>query len=260
MSKLVITRALKVLVLLSSGTVMAASYSPQVPRKAPGPAISSFDKFSSLRSRVLDIIGSSKSRLVIATDLLTDGHISSALYLAKYRKVKVNVLLKKSKAGSYLSRLRYLKAQGISVSDRPSDLDPDFPTVIMQDTRLYRITRDLNVLRPELGGQVLAASPKDLKAFVKVLTRVFQGSEQLVPKPLMQIKSRPSRGRGRRYRRNSEYYNYDRSAPSRRPRNVPTKLPQATIIQNRRKEDKQEQRDPSIVSPSLSIQGDPLHE
>ncbi|SMF34561.1 hypothetical protein [Pseudobacteriovorax antillogorgiicola] len=229
----------------SSRHSMAATSSPrapQVPQKTPGPAQESFSDFKSLRARLLNLIGSAQKRVILVSDFLTDGDISSALYLAKYRKVNVNVLLGKRKANRYLSRVRFLNQQGISVSHRPLSLPIKAPTVLLVDNQLYTVTRDLDVLRPEMGSTLSQVAPAPMNEFLKALIAAFKNQRSLRSTPLPQV-GRPRRHKAvsqrypKPYRVNPDRgYNYDRYRPAAKPDNVPTRLPKDTVYQKRQKQ------------------------
>ena len=216
------------LVLICPWAQGAQRLAPQKPLKSPGPASFQFRHFKELQAHILNIIGSAQKSVVLITDFLTDGEISSALYLAKYRKIKVEVFLGSNRVNKYLSRVNFLKQQGIKVSLRPQ-LPLSDPSLLLVDHQLYRITRDLDVLRPEVSGQLVLASPKLTNLMVRSLSN---------PKNNVKITTRPypKVGRARNHYRQKRWtkpytgsndgsYNYDRARIQKRPENVPTDLP-----------------------------------
>jgi hypothetical protein len=92
--------------------------------------ISDFDSFSKMRFEVLNLVGAAKTRIWLVTDYLTDGEVVSALFLARYRKLDVKVLLGKKKAYSYMSRLGYLRQQNIPVYIKPNNFPSGYPTQV----------------------------------------------------------------------------------------------------------------------------------
>jgi hypothetical protein len=222
-------------------------HAPQAPVPVPGFSLKNTANFDELRHNVLELIGSSKKRVWLITDYLTDGDVVSALFLAKYRKVDVKVLLGRSKQNQYLSRLSYLKAQNIPVFTRP---EHGFvaPTLVFVDQKLYTINRDLNSLARIGQAQIAQASPADVKNFVSWFRDALEYPEPAVVRPEMQVgRSRNRPAESRQWTSPSETptpryngeadgsYNYDRSSLSRRaPEGVPTQLPRVPVWQKNR--------------------------
>jgi hypothetical protein len=218
-------------------------YAPQAPVPVPGFALKNTANFDELRHNVLELIGSSKRRIWLITDYLTDGDVVSALFLAKYRKVDVKVFLGRHKQNQYLSRLSYLKQQNIPVFTRP---EHGFvaPTLVFVDQKLYTINRDLNSLARIGQAQIAQASPADVKNFVSWFRDALEYPEPAVVRPEIQVgrsRNRPADSRRTspaeadtpvsRYDGEADgSYNYDRSSLSRRaPEGVPTQLPKVPV-------------------------------
>jgi hypothetical protein len=224
-------------------------YAPQAPVPVPGFSLKTTANFDELRHNVLELIGSSKRRIWLITDYLTDGDVVSALFLAKYRKVDVKVFLGRTKQNQYLSRLSYLKQQNIPVFTRP---EHGFvaPTLVFVDQKLYTITRDLNSLARIGQAQIAQASPADVKNFVSWFRDALEYPEPAVVRPEIQVgrsRHRPAESRRpasaaddappvSRYNGEADgSYNYDRSSLSRRaPEGVPTQLPKVPVWQKNR--------------------------
>lgn len=102
------------------------------------------NNFAALRNEVLGMIGGASRRIWLTTDFLTDGEIVSALYVAQYRKVHVLVLLGRSRANHFMSRLGYLKEQKITVFLRPPRFTPESPTLLLADDTLTMIDGELD--------------------------------------------------------------------------------------------------------------------
>ena len=166
-------RHLFILLALLWSTSSYGKYAPQIPQPSPKYSKVKFANFNALKKSVLGLISSSRERIVLISDFLTDGDISAALYLAKYRKVKVNVFLSKKNANRYLSRVRFLNQQGISVNYRSKTLKPYYPTTILIDSKLYNISRDLNVLKPDVPAILRQAPPGKMRTFVKSLCSTY---------------------------------------------------------------------------------------
>ncbi len=242
-------------------------YAPQAPVPVPGFSLKNTANFDELRHNVLELIGSSKRRVWLITDYLTDGDVVSALFLAKYRKVDVKVFLGRTKQNQYLSRLSYLKSQNIPVFTRP---EHGFvaPTLVFVDQKLYTINRDLNSLARIGQAQIAQASPADVKNFVSWFRDALEYPEAAVMRPELQVgrsRSRPAESRRSsaadegtpvsKYNGEDDgSYNYDRSSLSRRaPEGIPTKLPKVPVWQKNREI---RQNMPPPITPMLPVPAD----
>lgn len=104
------------------------------------------DGFPAARNEVLTLIGGATQRIRVVTDFLSDGEIVSALYIAQYRKVNVQVLLGQGRATHTLSRLNYLKSQNIPVWIRPRGFMSQNPTILLVDQKLYALNGELDYM------------------------------------------------------------------------------------------------------------------
>jgi hypothetical protein len=206
---------------------------PGVPR-----AVSSF---AEVRSAVLDSIAGATRRIWIVTEYLTDGEIVSALYVAQYRKLDVQVLLGRGRSNAYMSRLSYLKNQNIPVYLRPEAFKPAQPTGVLTDDQLTWVDGDLDFLSRVRKFNLTTATPQDRETFTKAfadaaglkvpavaapIPLVGRGNAKGVPQaysgprpdPQLPASSTASGGAG-----GDAYYYGRTSAP--RPSDVPAKLP-----------------------------------
>ena len=196
------------------------------------------NNFKELREEVLQIISKSQKRIWLSTDYLTDGDIVTALYFAKVRKLHVFVLLGSQKASSHMSRLNYLKQNNIPTYIKPSTLQPKAATLIYSDSRLYRISRDLNSYNKTGSAKISLASVQDLKTYKRDFIRAIKNpiTARVKPIPLVgrarkhSYKAKPKRSNS--YQRHNSAisptgtYNYDKTPRSyRAPKGVNTSLP-----------------------------------
>ncbi|NRA63749.1 MAG: hypothetical protein HRU19_04655 [Pseudobacteriovorax sp.] len=208
---------------------------PQIPQAVPPQPSQSFVNYAGLRANILSKIGSAKKTVILITDFLTDGDISSSLYLAKYRKVRVLVYLGGPKLNFYLSRVKFLKRQGITVMVRPNLVGFSEATILITDNRVYRINRDLDTLKPNKPSKMVLGSPKYNRRLFEALSKAPKNAN-IVPRPYQRAGNPRGRsagsGWGSPYRGDrSGTYNYDRGAPQRRPDNVPKVLPKVPLYQ-----------------------------
>lgn len=235
--------------LLSQGKELA----PQRPQKAPWFPHKKAENFNELKHIIMELIGRAESRIILYTDFLSDGEISSGLFLAQYRKVQTVVFLGETAMNRYLSRLGYLKAQNIPVFVRPAARSQfREPTVILVDRQLYRINRDLDVLKPQLGAEIQLANPEWVSRFEAELVAVLKNNKQAIPTPLPQV-GRAGRGGSGMQKMPSHYqgeqdgsYNYDRVRANHRPApGVPTKLPKTPVYEQRRRQVESQRKAPA---------------
>ncbi|MFW7379448.1 MAG: hypothetical protein ACOH5I_11615 [Oligoflexus sp.] len=238
----------------------AQDTAPQRPQKAPWFAHNKAENFNELKHIVADLIGRAESRVILYTEFLTDGEISSALFLAQYRKIQTIVFLGGSSMNRYLSRLGYLKAQNIPVFVRPRQSQFREPTILLVDRHLYRISRDLDVLKKQVGAEIQLASPSWVNRFEAELVEALKNNKQAIPKPLPMV-GRPGSHPQSRQNVPIDYqgdpdgtYNYDRAAGRRKsvPAGVPTKLPKTTVFEQRQRMLENKQTSPSQTSEQVA--------
>jgi len=194
------------------------------------------DSFSELRREVLTLISGATSRIWLATGYLTDGEIVSALYVAQYRKINVTVLLGRSRANHYMSRLAYLKNQNIPVFLQPPTYKSNFQTSILVDDRLLEATGDLDFLAKYKKVDLQIASPADTQAFQAIFSQAASSKVEAKATALPLVgRARPQQQTGRALTlpaveapsqapQNEGVYIYDRKQTP-RPEGVPAKLP-----------------------------------
>lgn len=129
-----------------------------------------YGDFASLRARLLSEIGAATRSIKVASPYLTDGEFVTALFLAQYRKVDVQVLLGRERASHYLSRLNYLKSQNIPVFLIPADFKPRDKSALVVDGKLLWIDGDLDSLKKTRRTVVSVAEADEANDFVARFT------------------------------------------------------------------------------------------
>ncbi len=212
------------------------------------------DSFNELRREIVEMFGSAEKRIWMVTDYLSDGDIVSSLYIAKYRKTQVQVLLGKEKANHYLSRLNFLKKQNIPVFLKPKDFPFSYPTQILIDQKLILIDSELD-FKTRRGKFVITYANESLRnqyqeTFAQALNLSLPAKARKLP-----LVGNP-RPYGRRYRGQPSYsppiqskdgaYIYSRGRQP-RPQEVPKRLPGKTIWQKKQERKTTDQKDGNIV-------------
>lgn len=210
------------------------------------------NNFNELREEVLQIISKSQKRIWLTSDFLTDGDIVTALYFAKVRKLHVFVLLGQRQASDYRSRLNYLKQNKIPTYIRPPSLKPSTPTLIYSDSRLYKISRDLNTYKKKEKAIISLGSPSDLELYKRDFIHAIKHPMTAKAKPVPLV-GRRSRNKNNYYKKTSGYskkpssntykraispsgsYHYDKSPKSYRPPSgVNTSLPKVPVYMKKK--------------------------
>jgi hypothetical protein len=257
----VMMRLLIILALVSSGPLAAQTSETR----------RTWDTFADVRAEILNAIGGAQRRIWLATDFLSDGEIVSALYVAQYRKLEVQVLLGRAKSNAYMSRLNYLKTQNIPVWLKPGGFEPKVPTALLVDDLFLSVDGELDFLargrKFTVVTENLGQKEQFLANFPTAVQRGIPAHARAVP---LVGKARAASGqnhgtvsKGSVYRpdlggNQTELggYKYDRvrEAP---PRGVPTKLPKTTIWQEREKRSESEQAQEAAPAPQGDSPRDP---
>lgn len=214
--------------------------------------ILNMNSFAELRSGILNLISGAKQRIWLVSDYLTDGEIVTALYIGKYRGVDTKVLLGKRKSNMYMSRLRYLKNQNIPVFYKPEKFPSGYPSQVLVDGSLYKISGELNFLDKSRAFKIQKGTKIELDNYIEEFQKAtMQGSPEvsetvpLVGKAKHNAMGQPLAAREpvhnllpppreAPYVNMGETYNYDRSPSSRSaPEGLARKLPSKTIAQER---------------------------
>jgi hypothetical protein len=222
-------------------------------------AVKTFNGFSEVRSELLNFMGGAKKRIWLSSNYLTDGDLVSALYIAKYRKLDVQVLLGKRKSNFYMSRLNFLKNQKIPVSIEPRSFPTSGQSAVLVDDNLLVINGDLNFLNKNYKYKSYVASHdyrgEYVTAFAKATSQPIPA--RAIPRPLVgrprnqntttTATATPSTknpwkkptptARERFYFRaygKDGSYNYDRTAKETvAPSGVPTRLPSVPLYKKK---------------------------
>jgi hypothetical protein len=211
--------------------------------------------YGSFRDFLLSEMAKAQRRVWLYTEYLSDGDISSSLFLAKYRKLDVQVLLGSQKAQKYMSRLSNLKANQIDVFLKPKNFRIDDHTVMLIDDRLLRVNHDLDFMTTAQEFVVNFGQTQDSYEFSRKFSLAMEQKKPAIPKPLpavgrahsgpSEVYSPPSRGNDSQKSddntpknlapESSEAYHYKR-IKEKKPPEVPDRLPKVLKYQERDRE------------------------
>jgi len=225
--------------------------------------------YSELRHEILGIIGGATKKIWLVTPYLTDGEIATSLFMAKYRKLDVKVLLGRKNANKYLSRLGFLKRQNVPVFLAPEGFGFVDSTAILSDDRLVLVNGSLNFKASkfkfvskegtnqqveQFEKQFKAATAKQIPAIPRPTPYVGRpGRYTNIYRPGTKVKSHKEQDKNRSgtsgsvtrsYSRQPSLgaqnpdgsYNYNRKRPDKSGPGMPNRLPKETIQQKKLKE------------------------
>jgi hypothetical protein len=191
-----------------------------------------FKKYSDQRAALLERIASSKQRIILSTSYLTDGDVASALYLAKYRKLNVQVRLGAKQQNGYMSRMSFLRQQQINVSVDSRRDDEQYPTRLVADEKIFFYGSDLNFMTAATSFAEVLGTPEDLKSFLSQ----FEGSSA-AEVPSSEAKGHNDRSAAQRptdaASGGNDVFRYDRQQRSSVNSDMPKQLPRTPLYLRR---------------------------
>ncbi len=201
-------------------------WAPQKPQTAPEVVQKSLSTYAALRTELLALISKAQQRVWLFTDYLTDGEIASALFLAKYRNVDVQVILGKEKANAYLSRIHTLKKNDTPVF-APSEFRLGHPSGLLVDDQLYVIDSELDFRAKNTSFALLAARPTDANVFAQRFAVVTGRPPEMNRAIWSKARSAPPASSNPDYQgEKNGVYNYNKSTTVNELRpNIPKSLP-----------------------------------
>ncbi|MEZ4743467.1 MAG: hypothetical protein R3B45_13660 [Bdellovibrionota bacterium] len=201
--------------------------------------------FDELRTELINMISEATTRVWLSSNFLSDGDLVSALYIAKYRKLDVHVLLGRKKAANYMSRLRFLKTQSIPVFLMPANFPQYGQSALLVDEKFISINSELDFMVKKKGFTITYGNSSRSSAYMGAFANATNLTKPSPTKPVrlakrkksQQIrfhrakaeKNKPTQTIKKREDTNQTYY-YSGPSPK-RPETVPVKLPAKTLWQ-----------------------------
>lgn len=201
-------------------------WAPQKPQMTPETIQKAVSTYPALRTELLTLISKAQHRVWLFTDYLTDGEIASALFLAKYRNVDVQVILGREKANAYLSRLHTLRKNDTPVFS-PAEFRLGHPSGLLVDEQLYVIDSELDFRAKNTSFALLAARPTDTETFAQRFAVVTGRPPELNRAIWSKARSnKPSTSNPEYQGEKNGVYNYNKSTTVNELRpNIPKALP-----------------------------------
>ncbi len=187
--------AITTLVMIGTSPAVKARADVGSPDPGSGEA-TPFVNFSELKNSVVSKISAANARVWLSTDFLTDGDVVGALHLAKYRRVDVQVLLGRSKANAYMSRLGFLKNQEIPTWLKPRNFMPTMQSAILSDNQLFLIDGDLDFMTHRHNFVLRNATPAQAQEFGAAFQSAVAEGLDVKPTPVPSVGRAGTSGRG----------------------------------------------------------------
>lgn len=121
-----------------------------------------FDSFDGLRNALLTEIAAAKRRVWLISEFVSDHDIALSLYIAKFRKLDVQVILGQERLAGFLSQHRYLASHQVPVKIMTGVYRP---TLLVCDNRVFRINSDLDLLSDQRSFALSRVQAKHFKQF-----------------------------------------------------------------------------------------------
>lgn len=162
----------------------------------PGHAIAnasstqSYQHFFEVRHALLEQFGLAERRIWVFTPYFTDGDLASALFVAGYRKMDVQVHLGRQKAHLPMSRLRFLGQSNIPTYLSQKPPHKPLQSLILIDSKLFVLDAPLDFLLKNTrfrfgrfhamqGQPKESAKIRELQAYVSQKTPIKAGTRSL---------------------------------------------------------------------------------
>ncbi len=97
----------------------------------------SFSDFKELKIHLIELISSATKRIYISTDLFADPDLASSLFVAKFKKIDVMVLLDPRQSSNYRSKVSFFLDNGIPVYSRAKSFHTKYKTLFIIDQGMY---------------------------------------------------------------------------------------------------------------------------
>ena len=105
----------------------------------------SFSSYPVMRDELFEAIRNAQSKVFIASFLLTDGDIASALFSARLKGLKVKVLLDQKSSKHFLSRQNYLAQNGVEThSKKLAPFEMEGLSTVLIDDDVWRLNAKLD--------------------------------------------------------------------------------------------------------------------
>lgn len=136
-----------------------------------------FSDFEGLRDALLTEIAAAKQRVWLISEFVSDHDIALSLYLAKFRKLDVQVIIGRERRAGFLSQHRYLASRQVPIKIMAGVYRP---TLLVCDQKVLRINSDLDFLSEQRSFTILRVQAKHFKQFDSLLKNASDATSLLL--------------------------------------------------------------------------------
>ena len=136
-----------------------------------------FNSFDGLRDALLAEIAAAKRRVWLISEFVSDHDIALSLYIAKFRKLDVQVILGRERLAGFLSQHRYLTSHQVPLKVMAGVYRP---TLLVCDKKVLRINSDLDLLSEQRSFSVTRVLAKHFKQFDSLIENASDATSLLL--------------------------------------------------------------------------------
>lgn len=159
----------RLIILLLATIVMPLSSTALADRK--------FNDFDGLRDALLTEIAAAKRRVWLISEFVSDHDIALSLYIAKFRKLDVQVILGRERLTGFLSQHRYLASHQVPIKVMAGVYRP---TLLVCDRKVLRINSDLDLLSEQRSFTMSRVQAKHFKQFDSLIEKASDAASLLL--------------------------------------------------------------------------------
>ena len=194
-----------------------------------------FSTYKELKVYLIELISQAKERVYISTDLFADPDMATSLFVAKFKKRDVLVVLDPKRTSDYRSKVSFFLDNGISVYAREKSFHTKYKTLLIIDKNMYTYKSSL-MLETKDNYSLIEFLNFNLNSVVEEFEKIQQqeNSSKLKRPKLPELKH-PDYQKQHQVESNKSYgltgieesvYEYDRYPKQKQaPPGVDTKLP-----------------------------------
>ena len=192
--------------------------------------VSKIESYISYQQKVIDLISSAQKKVWLAARNLNDSEVTTALYLAKYRKVNTKVFLSQKALKRYDSQAAWLKSLAIDLSYIPEQHFNKWTLILLKDKDLFFSDYVLNGEEPLRLINFYSSKKSDLKNYYQDFFKSTNIDSQFSSSLLIPKKNKIESKHTIEKQPKIDTYRMKRSY---KDRNLPRQLPELTKWQKK---------------------------
>lgn len=136
-----------------------------------------FNDFDGLRDALLAEIAAANRRVWLISEFVSDHDIALSLYIAKFRKLDVQVILGRERLAGFLSQHRYLVSHQVPLKVIAGVYRP---TLLVCDKKVLRVNSDLDLLSEQRSFTLSRVKAKQFKQFDSLIEKASDATSLLL--------------------------------------------------------------------------------